>query len=342
MAFRHALAGLYPAILMTAGAVWASGAAAQAPEAFYTGKTLSLYIPSAPGGGYDTYGRLLGRHMGRHIPGAPAIVPRNVPGAGGVIEANQLYTTAAKDGTAFGIIQHGIIFRPIFDDREIRYKVDGFRWLGSAAPISVITIANKTAGVKTAQELFDKELLVGASSGTTEYMPTTINSVLGTKMKIVKGYKGNSEILLAMERKEVDAVSGIGLDTLGAARGEARGQYNFLFQMGAKRDPELPDVPLIQEFAKSAEDKAVLEAVFASLSIGRSFVTPEIPDDRLATLRKAFRAAVDDPELRAEAKKMTLDISFVDPDEIHRITRQVYGLPEGILKRVAEAMRAGE
>ncbi len=336
MRWRKALMGLgsVAAVMMAA-----SSLAAQTPEAFYSGKTISLYIPSASGGGYDTYGRLVARHIGRHIPGSPSVVPRNVPGAGGVIEANQLYTTAPKDGTAFGIVQHGIIFRPIFDDREVRYKIDGFRWLGSAATISVITIANKTAGVKAAQELFDKELLVGASGGTTEYMPTTINSVLGTKMKIIKGYKGNSEILLAMERGEVEAVSGIGLDTLGAARGTARGQYNFLFQMGAKRDPELPDVPLIQEFAKNAEDKAVLEAVFASLSIGRSFVTPEIPEDRLVALRKAFKAAVEDPELIADAKKMTLDINFVDPEDIHRITKQVYGLPETILKRVADAMR---
>lgn len=338
MKFRKALVGLssVAGVMMVA-----SSLAAQTPEVFYSGKTVSLYIPSASGGGYDTYGRLVARHIGRHIPGSPSIVPRNVPGAGGVIEANQLYTTAPKDGTAFGIVQHGIIFRPIFDDREVRYKIDGFRWLGSAATISVITIANKSAGVKAAGELFDKELLVGASGGTTEYMPTTINSVLGTKMKIIKGYKGNSEILLAMERGEVEAVSGIGLDTLGAARGAARGQYNFLFQMGAKRDPELPDVPLIQEFAKTAEDKAVLEAVFASLSIGRSFVTPEIPDDRLAALRKAFKAAIEDPELVADAKKMTLDINFVDPDEIHRITKTVYGLPEAVLKRVADAMRDG-
>jgi tripartite-type tricarboxylate transporter receptor subunit TctC len=118
-------------------------AGAESVEEFYRSKNVSLYIPSAAGGGYDTYGRLIGRHIGRHIPGNPTIVPRNVPGAGGVIEANQLYTAAPKDGTAFGIIQHGIIFRPIFDNREVRYKIDGFRWLGSVAPISVVTIASK-------------------------------------------------------------------------------------------------------------------------------------------------------------------------------------------------------
>jgi tripartite-type tricarboxylate transporter receptor subunit TctC len=319
----------------------AASAVAQSPEEFYRGKSVQLYIPSAAGGGYDTYGRLIGRHIGHHIPGNPTIVPRNVPGAGGVIEANQLYAAAPKDGTAFGIIQHGIIFRPIFDNREVRYQIDGFRWLGSAAPIAVVTIASKKANVKSPQELFEKELIIGAGGGTTEYMPTTINSVLGTKMKIIKGYKGNNEILLAIERGEVEGVSGIGLDTLGAATNAAGREYNYLFQMGANRSPDLPDVPLVQDFAKNPEDKAVLEAVFASLSIGRSFVTPVIPDDRLAALRKAFKATIDDPKLREEAKKSSLDVQFVDPEEIHRITARVYGLPEPILKRVAAAMLEG-
>lgn len=320
----------------------ASGAArADAVEDFYRGKSVTLSIPSNTGGGYDTYGRLIGRHIGRHIPGNPTIVPRNVPGAGGVIHANQLYTAAPKDGTAFGIVQHGIIFRPIFDNREVRYQIDGFRWLGSAAPISVITIARKTANVKTAQDVFEKELIIGAGGGTTEYMPATINSILGTKMKIIKGYKGNPEILLAIERGELDGVSGIGLDTLGVNRADASQQFNFLFQMGVKRDPTMLDVPLIQEFAKNAEDKAVLDAVFSSLSIGRSFVTLDIPADRLAALRAAFKAATGDPQLLADAAKSSLEVNFVDPEEIHRITARVYGLPEPILKRVAAAMAEG-
>lgn len=324
------------AVVITAGA-----SRADAVEDFYRGKSVSLYIPSAQGGGYDTYGRLIGRHIGSHIPGTPTIVPRNIPGAGGVIEANQLYTTAPKDGTAFGIIQHGIIFRPIFDNREVRYQIDGFRWLGSAATIAVVTIASKNSKIKTAQDLFDKEFIIGAGGGTTEYMPTTLNSVLGTKMKLIKGYKGNNEILLAIERGEVEGVSGIGLDTLSAAHNAAGRDYNYLFQMGAKRDPSLPDVPLVQEFAKSEDDKAVLEAVFASLSIGRSFVTPVIPDDRLAALRKAFKATTEDPQLLAEAKKSSLDVNFVAPDEIDRITKRVYGLPEPVLKRVAAALAEG-
>lgn len=322
-------------------AIASDAARADAIEDFYRGKSISLYIPSNTGGGYDTYGRLIGRHIGRYIPGNPTIVPRNVPGAGGVIHANQLYTAAPKDGTAFGIIQHGIIFRPIFDNREVRYQIDGFRWLGSAAPISVITIARKTANVKTAQDVFEKELIIGAGGGTTEYMPATINSILGTKMKIIKGYKGNPEILLAIERGEIEGVSGIGLDTLGATRAVANQQFNFLFQMGVTRDPSMPDVPLIQEFAKNPDDRAVLDAVFSSLSIGRSFVTPVIPEDRLAALRAAFKAATSDPQLLADAAKSSLDVHYVDPEEIHRITARVYGLPEPILKRVAAAMAEG-
>lgn len=336
-AYRILMGGAAVALAALAAATAAS---ADPVEDFYRGKSVQLYIPSAAGGGYDTYGRLIGRHIGKHIPGNPTIVPKNVPGAGGVIEANQLYTQAPKDGTAFGIIQHGIIFRPIFDNRELRYKIDGFRWLGSAAPISVVTIASKKARVQSAAELFDKELIVGAGGGTTEYMPTTINSVLGTKMKIIKGYKGNPEILLSIERGEVEGVSGIGTDTLNA-NNAATSNFNVLFQMGATRSADLPNVPLIQEFAKNADDKAVLDAVFASLSIGRSFVTLDIPADRLAALRTAFKATVSDPQLLAEANKSSLEVRLVDPQEIHRIIDRVYGLPEPLLKRVAAAMVEG-
>ena len=331
--------GLRVAAIVALALASVTAARADAVEDFYKGKSVQLYIPSAQGGGYDTYGRLIGRSIGPHIPGSPTIVPVNIPGAGGVIEANKLFTTGPKDGTAFGIIQHGIIFRPIFDDREVRYKIDGFRWLGSAAPIAVVTLASKNSKIKSPQDLFETEMVIGAGGGTTEYMPTTINAVLGTKMKLIRGYKGNNEILLAIERGEVDGVSGIGLDTLGAATNAAGRHYNYLFQMGARRDPSMPDVPLVQDFAKNPEDKSVLEAVFASLSIGRSFVTLDIPADRLAALRAAFKATTEDPRLLEEAKKLSLDVGYVDPEEIQDITKRVYGLPEPILKRVAAAMR---
>lgn len=315
---------------------------ADAVEDFYRGKSISIVIPSAPGGGYDTYGRLVGRYIAEHIPGRPNIVPQNMPGAGGITEVNYLYNVAPKDGTAIGIIEHGTTFKPIFDPREVRYKIDGFRWLGSVTPITVIGVVRKDAPVATVQDLFEREVIIGGSGGTTVYLPLAMNSILGTKIKLVKGYKNTNEIVLAMARREVEGVVGIGLDSLLGAKAGGDFEYRILFQMGVTRGSAIPDVPLIQEYAKSDEDKAVLETIFSSFSIGRSFITPLIPEDRLAALKTAFAATIADPKFVAQAKKERADVGYVSPEEIQKIIDHVYGQPEAVLKRAAAAMLGGE
>ncbi len=316
-------------------------AVAQSAENFFHGKTLSLSIPSAPGGGYDLYGRLVQRHMASFIPGKPVIVARNVPGAGGVVQANQLYTTAARDGTAFGIIQHSIPFRPLFDPREVRYRLDGLRWLGSVAPITNLAIVNRNAPVTGVADLFARELIIGASGGTTLYLPSTVNSVLGTKIKIIRGYKNTGDILLAMARNEVSGLVGVGLSSLLASRTAKTVDYKILFQMAYTKHPELPDVPLVQDYARNPEDKAVMEAIFASFSVGRSFVAPVIPEDRLATLRAAFRQMVADEKFLADARKSRAEVSYVAPEDIRRIVDGVYALPKPVIDRAAKAFVGG-
>lgn len=320
-------------------AILIDGARAETVEAFYRGKTISLLIPSAAGGGYDRFGRLMGRHIGHHIPGNPTIVPRNIPGAGGVIQANQLYTSAPKDGTAFGIIQHSIPLRPIFDPREVRYKVDGFRWLGSMGQITTLAVVSKSANIKSVDEIFKREIAIGATGGTTAYLPATVNTVLGAKFKMISGYKSTSEVLLAMERKEVEGIVGIGVSSLAGSTGGATDNLSYLFQMGYSKHPSLPDVPLVQAYAKNDEDKSVMEAIFASLSIGRSFVTPVIPEDRLAELRAAFKATMSDPAFVSDAEKSKAEVGYVPPEEIMAIITRVYGLPKRVLDRAAEAFK---
>lgn len=322
-------------------AVSAPSRAADAAD-FYRGKTVTLITPDAAGGGYDHYGRLVGRFIADHIPGKPNVVPQNMPGAGGVTQMNYLYNVAPKDGSAFAIIMHGTIFRPIFDPREVRYKIDGFRWLGSVTPIVVIGAFRKDAPVQTAADLFKREAIIGGSGGTTSYLPLAVDSILGAKMKLVKGYKNTNDIMLAMARNEVAGVVGIGLDSLRSSKAAADVETRILFQMGASRSGELPDVPLIQELAKSAEDKAVLEAIFASFSIGRVFLTPAIPDARYAVLQKAFEDTVKDPKFAAEAKKERAEVGYVSPEEITAIIKHVYGQPEPVIKRAAAAMLGGK
>lgn len=316
----------------------ATAASAQSAEEFYRGRTVTLVAPDAAGSGYDAYGRLVARFIADRIPGKPSIVVQNVPGAGGVIQANTLYNVTPKDGSAFAIIMHGTIFRPIFDPREVRYKMDGFRFLGSVTPIVVIGAFNKDAAAATTAELFQNEVLIGGSGGTTMYLPKAVNDIVGTKMKIISGYRSTKDIMLAMERKEVAGVVGIGLDSIQTHNEGNTAPFNILFQMGSVRAKELPDVPLIQEFAKSPDDKAALEAVFASFSIGRVFVTPNIPDDRYKALQAAFEATVKDPAFVEAANKQRSSVGYVSPEEIKAIVDRVYALPEKTQKRAAEAV----
>jgi tripartite-type tricarboxylate transporter receptor subunit TctC len=316
--------------------------AADDAAAFYRAKSVSLITPDAAGGGYDNYARLVGHFIGDHIPGKPTIVTQNMPGAGGVTQMNYLYNVAPKDGTAFAITMHGTIFRPIFDPREVRYKIDAFRWLGSVTPIVVIGVFRKDAPATTAAELFERETIIGGSGGTTTYLSFSVNNILGTKMKLVKGYKNTNDIMLAMARNEVSGVVGIGLDSLQSSKAAGDVETRILFQMGASRSRALPDVPLIQEFSKAEEDKAALEAIFASFSIGRVFLTPSIPDDRYAVLKTAFEETVKDPKFIEQAKKEHAEVGYVSPDEIGAIIQHVYSQPEPVVKRAAAAILGGE
>ena len=312
--------------------------AAQDAAEFYKGKTVTVFTPDPSGGGYDAYGRLVANFIGAHIPGKPSVIVQNMPGANGLIEVNHVYNNAAKDGTVMAITQHGMLFAPIFDPQEVRFKIDGLRWLGSVTPITVIGLFRKDAPAQTVQDLLQKEVIIGGGGGTQYYLPLAVNAVLGAKMKLVGGYRGSAEVVLAISRKEIFGVVGLGLDSLQVASGSANFEPNIMFQFGAVRSRHLPDTPLIQEFAKTEEDKDVLEAICASCSIGRVFFTPMIPDDRYQALRKAFQETVEDPAFVEQAKKQRLDVGYLSPENVRSIIDRVYSRPETVLKRTASAM----
>jgi tripartite-type tricarboxylate transporter receptor subunit TctC len=308
---------------------------------FYRGRTITIVSPDEPGSGFDQYARLVGMFIGKYIPGNPKVIIQNMPGAGGLVEANYLYNLAPRDGSQFAIIMHGNIFRPVLDPREVRFKVEGFRWLGSVAPIVAIGAFRKDAAAQTADELFTRGVMVGVSGGTTAYLPASVNNILDTKMKLIPGYRSTADIILAMKRQEVAGVVGIGLDSLQyELPGREADHYRILFQMGVKRAASLPDVPLIQEFAKSDLDRNALDTIFASFSIGRVFLTPKIPDDRYAALKVAFEHAVKDPDFVKQAKKQKSDVNYMSPNEIENIIKHVYSQPDPVLKRAAAAMMA--
>lgn len=334
-----ALAGLFAA---SVALVTTEDALAETVAAFYEGKSISIIIPSGTGGGYDRYGRLVGRHIGRFIPGNPNIVPQNMPGAGGIVAANYLYNVAPKDGTAISIIQNGVPFKKLLDPRKVKYEVSGFRWLGSVSPAANIAITTAKNNETSLSSLKKTPLIVGASGGTTLDLPVVLNSVLDLKLNVVKGYKSTNDILLAMERNEVGGMVGIDYSSfIGSTKGRSE-SYRILFQMGLSRHTALPNVPLVQEIADNENEKAVLEVIFSSFAIGRSFVTLDIPGDRLAALRAAFVATMKDPQFLAEAEKSGAEVDPLTPEQIDKIIASVYSKPADVISQARKLLPGGE
>lgn len=309
--------------------------------AFFEGKSISMIIPSGTGGGYDRYGRLVGRHIGRFIPGNPSIVPQNMPGAGGIVAANYLYNIAPKDGTAISIIQNGVPFKKLLDPRQLKYDISGFRWLGSVSPaanIAITTDKNKSVSLAS---LKHTPLIVGASGGTTLDLPIVLRSALNLKLNVVKGYKSTNDILLAMERDEVGGMVGIDYSSfIGSTKGRSDA-YRVLFQMGLSRHSALPDVPLVQEVAENENEREVLEVIFSSFAIGRSFVTLDIPADRLAALRRAFVATMKDAQFLSEAEKSGAEVDPLTPEQIDKIIASVYAKPADVISQARKLLPGG-
>ena len=322
-------------VIMTAS----SAAQAQTPAQFFKGKNIDLYIGLAVGGGYDVYGRIVARHMGKHIPGNPTIVPINMEGAGSLKLANWLYNVAPRDGTAFGIINRGIPFEPLIGNRESAlFDASKFTWIGSANEEVSTCVAWSRAGVTKFEDLFTKQLYVGGTGGSadTDQFPKIINGVFGTKFKLVSGYPGGNDVEFAMERGEVDGRCGWSWSTLISARKQwyVNGTIKILVQLALHKHKDLPDVPLIIDLAKTEEQKQVLRLIFVRATLGRPFLAPPgLPADRADVLRRAFDATMKDPEFLAEAKKAKLEINPVNGEELEKLVEAVYTTPTSTVQR---------
>ena len=330
--------------------LWAPAAAAQDGIAdFYRGKSIRFVIGAIAGGGNDTYARLVGRHLGKHIPGNPAVVPVNMPGASGHISAAHIYNVAAKDGTAIGATTPGVLTDPLWagEEAKAKFKYDPTRMihLGSAQAATYNCYIRADAPVKTIQDAFATEIILGAASegGSTRDAPVLLNNVLGTKFRIVTGYPGTREILVAMERNEIQGVCGMGWDAMVSQRPDwfDKGVIRVLVQENLDGNPlfDKIGVPRSVDLAKTPEARQIMELAYTQQAFGRPYILPPgTPADRVAALRKAFMTATQDPELLAEAKKMRVQIRPLSGEDIQALVDKMYSLPREIVDRTRNAL----
>jgi tripartite-type tricarboxylate transporter receptor subunit TctC len=318
-----------------------AAAGAQAPTDFYKGKTISVYVGASVGGGYDTYARIVARFIGRHIPGNPAVVVENMDGAGGLRLANWLTQVAPKDGTAIGTLQRGIAFVPLLGISGAAFNGPDFAWLGSANNDVSVCVSWKTSPVKLFTDLFTHELAAGALGGgsdDTAQFPRVLNGVLGTKFKLVSGYPGTNDIVLAMERGEVEGLCGWSWSSVVATHSNwiADKSINVLVQTALDKHKDLPDTPLVSDFAKTDTQRAILKLIFARETMGRPFLAPPGTDPgRVAILRKAFTDTMADPDFLAEASKEKLEVNAVPGDKVDALVKEIYQTPPDIAKQAA-------
>jgi tripartite-type tricarboxylate transporter receptor subunit TctC len=322
-----------------------SVAGAQNPADFYKGKTVDLMIGYSVGGGYDVYARLLARHLGKHIPGNPTVVPKNMEGAGSLRLANWLYNVAPKDGTAMGTIGRGTGFDPLLGHKAAQFDGNKFTWIGSANDeVSVCVSWNKPGNVTKFEELYSKQLTVGGTgtAADTDQFPRILNNVLGTKMKIVTGYPGGNDVNLALERGEVDGRCGWSWSSVQSTRPTwvRDKKINILVQLALQKHADLPDVPLVTEQAKTEEQRQILTLIFARQALGRPYLAPpNVPAERAAALRKAFMDTMTDKEFLAEAEKAQLEITPIAGDAVQKLVEDVYRTPFAVVQKAVEALK---
>jgi tripartite-type tricarboxylate transporter receptor subunit TctC len=317
-----------------------SAARAQGPADFYKGKTVDLYVGYSAGGGYDVYARALARHMGRHIAGNPAIVPKNMPGAGSLVLANWLYNVAPRDGTAFGTIGRGVPFDPLLGSTKAQFDASRFNWVGSMNDEVSVCVAWHTSGITRLKQVMQTELTIGGTgpAADTDQFPKVLNGTIGTKFKIVTGYPGGNDVDLAMERGEVMGRCGWSWSSVIATHKKwiDENKISVLVQLSLKKHPDLPNVPLVMDFASNNEEKQIFKLVFARQPMGRPFLAPpEIPSERATALRQAFMDTMKDTEFLAEAEKMQLEINPVSGNSVQEIVREVYQTPRSVADKVA-------
>ncbi len=329
--------------LFIAGPASAQTAAPNPVADFYRGKNVDIYAGLSVGGVYDITARLLARFMGKYIPGNPTLTPHNMEGAAGLRLANWIYQIAPKDGTAFGTFARGLAFDPLLGQTSAFFDAEKFNWIGSTNDEVSICAAWHTSGVTRIEQLYDRELIIGSTggSGDDEQFPKIINGVLGTKLRTVSGYPGGNEVKMAMERGEVNGRCGWSWSSVKSTEGKwlKDKSISVFIQLSLRRHPDLPDVPMVMDLAKTDEDRQIFKLVFARQVMGWPFAAPPgVPTERIEALRKAFDDTVRDPAFLAEADRLGLEITPVSGERIQALVSDIYRATSPELARKVASM----
>ena len=322
----------------------AATASAQTPEAFYKGKSIDLIIGYPPAGSNDVYARALARHIGKHIPGKPNVIPRNMPGAGSLLAVNQVFNISPKDGSVIGIGAPTLALDEKLGTQGVRFKTAELNWVGRVDSLINMVFMWKTSKVQSVEDALKTEAtLSGTGAGSTvSIYPTAMNNVLGTKFKLVMGYKGSAEAQLAVERGEVEGHSTAWTALkLGHPDWIKNKDVKVIVQFTNKKHPEMQDVPTVVELARTDEQRHILSAVVSAAEVGTSFFTaPNAPADRVEALRRAFDETMKDPEFLAEAAKLQLSVNPIQGEELQKLIAGVSNLSPEILEKVRAAYTA--
>jgi tripartite-type tricarboxylate transporter receptor subunit TctC len=337
------------AVCTLAAALGSPPARAETVESFYKGKTITIVVSTGVGGVFDLTARTVAKYMPRHIPGNPTMIVKNMPGGGHVLATNFMFNQAAKDGTFIGLVNNGMPLDQVLDGRGVRFDAIKFNWLGSAGLSNLMTVAWHSSGVKTIEDVMTHELVTAATgTGSNGFIyPNAMNIVLGTKFKIVLGYKSSPEADLAMERGEAAARAGFSLSAILQEHPDwiTDKKVAVLVQAGVEREKQFPDVPLMHELAKTPQQRQLLSLISSPVALGRPFfTTPDTPADRVAALREAYAATMADPDFLAEAAQLKLDIKAMGADPVTRIVDETVHAPADLIgkaKAVLEVPAGG-
>ena len=336
--YARALAG---AIALTA----AQGALAQgAAGDFYAGKNIKVIIGYGPGAGYDLYGRLLSRHLGRFIAGAPTLVPNNMPGGGSLRSINYLFNVAARDGSEIGAFATSALLEPLYGRKEAAFDPRKFTWIGNLDSSVGTCAVWHTTGVKSIEELRTREMVFGGSgpAGLNSQHAAALKNLLGMKIRLVQGYQGAANVKLAMPKGEVEGGCGFALSSLlSSHRAEYEaGHLRPIVQTAIEKHPLLKDVPHLYDYAKSEEMRQMFDLIFGAHVLGRPVAAPpDVPADRAKILQDAFRAMAKDETFLAEAKKSRLPITTLDAQGVEKLIVRFMSTPPETVKKAAAAMR---
>jgi tripartite-type tricarboxylate transporter receptor subunit TctC len=349
---RVHLGGCIAAVLMaTLIATWPAAAHAQSAEEFFRGKKdLNLITSSAVGGGYDSYSRLLAHHMSKYLPGSPTIVVQNMLGGGGIRATNYLYNVAPRDGTVLALIDRGMPTAPLLyaDKSQARFDAVKFTWIGSIMRETGMGVLSARSAVTSIADGKTHPMFFGATGPETDpaMYARLVNDLVGTKIKVINGYKGQPEEFQAVEKGELDGLFMSGWSGPGRAyvRDQiGKGQMRLLVQMAPTPDPQHMGTPTILDLVSAPQDRQIVELVLDRMALGRPIVAPpDIPADRASLLRAAFRQAIEDPELRADAQAQRLAIDPIYGEEAQLIIARLYGSPPDVVERTRRIVQLSE